>query len=158
MSLQPLGARHHSNGVICQSLRELSCKQIEARSPRRGVIRSSLQPEETAGLTRSGDLTRMLPFEAHLLAAGWPRDSADGNSTAHCMGVADRRVPQAVSHKKLFPCMRCWCLAGKVSAPFAFIRHEQGLCCTGEPQEGNRAARRLHMVRRAERGLMSYDR
>jgi hypothetical protein len=49
--------------------------QIEARSRRRGVIRSSLQPEETAGLTRSGDLSRMLPFETHLLAAGWPRDS-----------------------------------------------------------------------------------
>ena len=52
--------------------------QIEARSARRGVIRSSLQPEETAGLTRSGDLSRMLPFEAHLLAAGWPRDGPDG--------------------------------------------------------------------------------
>lgn len=38
-----------------------------------GVIRSALQPEETRGLTRSGDLSRMLPFEAHLLAAGWPR-------------------------------------------------------------------------------------
>ncbi|PSC69825.1 von Willebrand type A [Micractinium conductrix] len=38
-----------------------------------GVIRSPMQPEETRGLTRSGDLSRMLPFEAHLLAAGWPR-------------------------------------------------------------------------------------
>lgn len=28
----------------------------------------------------------------------------------------------------------------------------------GEQQEGSRAARLLHMVRRAERGLMSYDR
>ncbi|CAL8461911.1 g1442 [Coccomyxa elongata] len=81
-------------------------EEIEARSRRRGVIRSSLQPEETAGLTRSGDLSRMLPFEAHLLAAGWPR--SDGPD--------------------------------------------------GEQQEGSRAARLLHMVRRAERGLMSYDR
>ena len=39
------------------------------------MVRSSLQPEETAGLTRSGDLSRMLPFEAHLMAAGWPRAS-----------------------------------------------------------------------------------
>ena len=30
--------------------------------------------------------------------------------------------------------------------------------CAGEKQEGSRAARMLHMVRRAERGLMSYDR
>ena len=59
------------------------CVQIEARSLRRGVIRSSLQPEETAGLTRSGDLSRMLPFEAHLLAAGWPRDGPDGE--LHCI-------------------------------------------------------------------------
>lgn len=32
------------------------------------------------------------------------------------------------------------------------------LCCAGEQREGSRAARLLHMVRRAERGLMSYDR
>jgi hypothetical protein len=47
-------------------------------------VRSSLQPEETAGLTRSGDLSRMLPFEAHLLAAGWPRDAGpDGDIPSH---------------------------------------------------------------------------
>jgi hypothetical protein len=28
----------------------------------------------------------------------------------------------------------------------------------GERQEGSRAARLLHMVRRAERGMLSYDR
>ena len=66
--------------------------QIEARSARRGVIRSSLQPEETAGLTRSGDLSRMLPFEAHLLAAGWPRNSADGELMARCRAAADREL------------------------------------------------------------------
>ena len=37
-----------------------------------GLIRSSLEPEETRGLTRSGDLSRMLPSEAHLMASGWP--------------------------------------------------------------------------------------
>lgn len=36
---------------------------------------------------------------------------------------------------------------------------EKGGChAVGERQEGSRAARMLHMVRRAERGLMSYDR
>ena len=38
-----------------------------------GVVRTEQSPEETRGLTRSGDLSRMLPMEAHLLAAGWPR-------------------------------------------------------------------------------------
>ena len=33
-----------------------------------GVIRSEESPEETRGLTRSGDLSRMLPIEARLLA------------------------------------------------------------------------------------------
>eukprot|EP00891_Asterochloris_glomerata_P001609 jgi/Astpho2/1609/e_gw1.00028.9.1_t len=60
-----------------------------------GLIRSPLQPEETRGIARSGDLSRMLPFEAHLMAAG---------------------------------------------------------------PEGSRAARLLHMVRRVERNLMSYER
>lgn len=81
----------------------------EVQSSRRppGVIRSPLVPEETWGLTRSGDLSRMLPSEAHLLAAGWPR------------GKGQTEV---------------------------------------EPVDGNRAARLLHLVRRAERNLMSYER
>jgi hypothetical protein len=37
------------------------------------VIRSPLQPEEVRGLTRSGELGRMLPSEMALLAHGWPR-------------------------------------------------------------------------------------
>ncbi len=74
-----------------------------------GVVRSPLQPEETRGLTRSDDLSRMLPFEAHLMAAGWPKNDtdADGNEVV---------------------------------------------------REGSRPARLLHMVRRAERNLMSYER
>lgn len=81
----------------------------EVPSSRRppGVTRSPLVPEETWGLTRSGDLSRMLPSEAHLLAAGWPR------------GKGQTEV---------------------------------------EPVDGNRAARLLHLVRRAERNLMSYER
>ena len=74
-----------------------------------GVVRSPLQPEETRGLTRSDDLSRMLPFEAHLMAAGWPKNGTDeeGNEVV---------------------------------------------------REGSRPARLLHMVRRAERNLMSYER
>lgn len=74
-----------------------------------GVVRSPLQPEETRGLTRSDDLSRMLPFEAHLMAAGWPKNDIDqdGNEVV---------------------------------------------------KEGSRPARLLHMVRRAERNLMSYER
>lgn len=51
----------------------------------------------------------MLPFEAHLLAAGWPKNGVDedGNEVV---------------------------------------------------KEGSRPARLLHMVRRAERNLMSYER
>ena len=84
--------------------------QVEARSPRRGVIRSSLQPEETAGLTRSGDLSRMLPFEAHLLAAGWPRDSADGELMALCRAAADAQICRA-------------CLPGPTQPMHALVVH-----------------------------------
>lgn len=41
-----------------------------------GVVRSPLQPEEVYGLSRSGDLSRMLPSEMALLAHGWPRKAA----------------------------------------------------------------------------------
>ena len=51
----------------------------------------------------------MLPFEAHLLAAGWPKNGVDED--------------------------------GKEVV-----------------KEGSRPARLLHMVRRAERNLMSYER
>ncbi|GAB4822634.1 hypothetical protein N2152v2_009680 [Parachlorella kessleri] len=57
-----------------------------------GVIRSPQSPEETRGLTRSGDLSRMLPLEAHLLAAGWPRRAAmpagDLDETAARLGAS----------------------------------------------------------------------
>eukprot|EP00210_Caulerpa_lentillifera_P001838 g1767.t1 len=69
-----------------------------------GVIRSPLQPEETSGLCRSGDLSRMLPSESALMAMGWPSASRSPNS--------------------------------KLS----------------------RVSRLLHLARRAERNLMSYER
>lgn len=72
-------------------------------------MRSPLQPEETRGLTKSDDLSRMLPSEAHLLAAGWPKNRTDDQGNQIVV-------------------------------------------------EGSRSARLLHMVRRAERNLMSYER
>lgn len=80
-------------------------EEVMASKRTRGVIRSPLQPEETRGLARSGDLSRMLPFEAHLMVAGKRKD--DGGE---------------------------------------------------EKTRAAKAAHRLHMVRRAERNLMSYER
>ncbi|CAD7700910.1 unnamed protein product [Ostreobium quekettii] len=81
--------------------------QAEASSYPAGIVRSPLQPEETRGLSRSDDLSRMLPAEAALMAAGWPkREGGDG----------------------------------------------------AEAREGSRAARLLHLARRAERSLLSYER
>ena len=51
------------------------------------MIRSELQPEETSGLARSGDISRMLPMEAHLLAQGWAARAA--------MAAAGAAAPQA---------------------------------------------------------------
>lgn len=84
--------------------------QVDA--PRRppGVLRSPLQPEETAGLARSGDLSRMLPHEAHLVAAGWPRGRGSPGQDGTTIIT------------------------------------------------GSRPARLLHLARRAERTLLSYDR
>jgi hypothetical protein len=79
--------------------------QVEARRGGPGVLRSPLSPEETSGLARSDDLGRMLPAEAALIAAGWPKARLDGDPTA-----------------------------------------------------GSRPARMLHMARRAERNLLSYER
>lgn len=69
------------------------------------MIKSAIQPEETSNLCRSGDLSRMLPSEAMLIASGWPK-----------------------------------------------IQHQN----INEIRSKN--ARLLHLVRRAERNLMSYER
>ncbi|KAI7839236.1 hypothetical protein COHA_006934 [Chlorella ohadii] len=93
-----------------------------------GVIRSPQRPEETRGLTRSGDLSRMLPFEAHLLAAGWPRwEDAPASSS----GQEEEEEQDGDSGSS----------GERVLA-----------------REGSRAARMLFMARRAERQLMSYER
>lgn len=50
--------------------------QLEELRHPLGVVRSPLQPEEVRGLSRSGDLSRMLPSEMALLAHGWPRKAS----------------------------------------------------------------------------------
>ncbi len=47
--------------------------QVWAGKGQLGLHRSPLQPEETRSLTRSGDISAMLPSEAHLLAASAPK-------------------------------------------------------------------------------------
>eukprot|EP01025_Chloroclados_australasicus_P035095 TRINITY_DN3582_c1_g1_i7.p1 TRINITY_DN3582_c1_g1~~TRINITY_DN3582_c1_g1_i7.p1 ORF type:complete len:684 (-),score=104.20 TRINITY_DN3582_c1_g1_i7:184-2196(-) len=48
-------------------------QQVYSHNYPYGVIRSVSIPEEVTGLQRSGSLSRMLPSEIALLAAGWPR-------------------------------------------------------------------------------------
>ena len=74
--LQPSNIIGSTQCITCQCAAQVSASK---RHP--GVIRSPLVPEETRGLTRSGDISRMLPFETHLLAAGWPKwkTDEDGN-------------------------------------------------------------------------------
>ena len=55
-----------------------------------GVIRSEESPEETRGLTRSGDLSRMLPIEARLLARN--RSSREGHGSGKDDGNVNRKL------------------------------------------------------------------
>jgi len=133
----------------CRELRDLvrSLGRSAGRGPRRrapaqvadrrggpGVLRSPLQPEETAGLARSGDISRMLPSEAHLVAAGWPRGR----------GVTTRSVEVSASVDEEDA-------ADDESSDTA-------TATVSVLVEGSRPARLLHMARRAERTLMSYER
>ncbi|KAL4527328.1 hypothetical protein Ndes2526B_g08972 [Nannochloris sp. 'desiccata'] len=96
-----------------------------------GVIRTEQSPEETRGLTRSGDLSRMLPMEAHLLAAGWPRRNKNIRNSNNGNGERELSSVNAEDEDSGLP---------------------------GKEDEGSRACRLLFMARRAERQLMSYER
>jgi len=63
-------------------------RQLEQPRAPAGVIRSPLQPEEVRGLTRSGDLSRMLPSEIMLMAHGWPRKAAAAAAAAAAGGAS----------------------------------------------------------------------
>jgi len=92
-------------------------REVEASRKPPGMVRSPLQPEETSGLARSGDLSLMLPVEMSLIAKGWPR--VNSLST---MDLADSSTDEELATL------------------------------------GSRGARLLHMARRAERNLLSYER
>ena len=138
----------------CRELRDLvrSLGRSAGRGPRRrapaqvaapprrgnpGVLRSPLQPEETAGLARSGDISRMLPSEAHLVAVGWPRGR----------GVATRSVEVSASIDD-----------DEDESDSESTRNQLTTITVSVLVEGSRPARLLHMARRAERTLMSYER
>lgn len=148
----------------CKELRDLvrSLGRSAGRGPRRraprqvaappsrgspGVLRSPLQPEETAGLSRSGDISRMLPSEAHLVAVGWPRGR----------GVATRQVTVSASIDDDDDDD-----AGAAAADGnGFVDNNNPTTASTTVSvlvEGSRAARLLHMARRAERTLTSYER
>jgi len=119
-------------------------EELEARGYPPGVIRSPLQPEEVRGLTRSGELSRMLPSEMALLAHGWPRRARADSSSDE--GDAGRPAQ-----------------AGGSGSPPAFAGagasgDEDGLDMMEYYLPGAHAARMLHRVRRAERMLLSYER
>eukprot|EP00775_Hariotina_reticulata_P007193 gene7193-7407_t len=104
-------------------------EEVEAPRFPPGVVRSPLQPEEVRGLTRSGELSRMLPSEMALLAHGWPRKLFHQPAPAAAVqeaGTADSRDAQLIEEEYYLP--------------------------------GAHAARMLHRVRRAERMLLSYER
>lgn len=69
--------------------------QVYASRGHAGVHRSPLQPEETHSLTRSDDISRMLPSEAHLLAASANSSTArslDANAPADPPGICIHRL------------------------------------------------------------------
>ena len=100
-----------------------------------GVVLSEQSPEETRGLTRSGDISRMLPLEAGLLAAGWTRQQLE-TSTANEKINNHSVVQDSKSSEEI----------------------ENGKEMSPKKIDISAAARRLFMARRAERQLMSYMR
>lgn len=113
-------------------------EQVESPQHPVGVVRSPLQPEEVRGLTRGGELSRMLPSEMALLAHGWPRKVADNPEGAAAAAAAGGLVVSMSS-------------VGSADEEGQLIEEQYYL-------PGAHAARMLHRVRRAERMLLSYER
>eukprot|EP00798_Chlamydomonas_sp_ICE-L_P014477 gene14477-20501_t len=111
-------------------------EEVEATHADLGVIRSPLLPEEVRGLTRSGDLSRMLPSEMAMLAHGWPKKKRNTSS--------DDDVPS-------IPRDRTFSAEGSLNPSDSFDEEVYYL-------PGARSARMLHRVRRAENMLLSYER
>ena len=153
----------------CRELRDLvrSLGRSAGRGPRRrapaqvaapkgspGVLRSPLQPEETAGLARSGDISRMLPSEAHLVAVGWPKGRGVATRSVEVSASIDTDDDEEDEE-------------GGESGSGIRSKSESGsksksrnltTTTVSVLVEGSRPARLLHMARRAERTLMSYER
>lgn len=151
----------------CRELRDLvrSLGRSAGRGPRRrapaqvaapprrgspGVLRSPLQPEETAGLARSGDISRMLPSEAHLVAVGWPRGRGVATRSVEVSASIDTDDDDDYENDG----------GGESSKNNSRSRNTNQIATATVSVlvEGSRPARLLHMARRAERTLMSYER
>ena len=69
-----------------------------------GVIRSEESPEETRGLTRSGDISRMLPIEARLLASSRIQEKSGKDSrtskTSRRLFMAKRAERMLLSYER----------------------------------------------------------
>jgi hypothetical protein len=115
-----------------------------------GVVRSEQSPEETRGLSRSGDLSRMLPSEARLLAAGWPTSRRAGGRGGGEGGKESGGESGGESGDSGIG-VGLLLEGGEVAG-------EGGGRAEAGAQGGSRAARMLFMARRAERMLMSYER
>mmetsp|Transcript_2638 Transcript_2638/g.4491 ORF Transcript_2638/g.4491 Transcript_2638/m.4491 type:complete len:677 (+) Transcript_2638:36-2066(+) len=111
-------------------------EEVDARGYPVGVVRSPLQPEEVRGITRSGDLSRMLPSEMALLARSRPRMRRVGSQSDTGSDTDDTSSRRGI--------------IGEDSESLA--EYEEYY------MPGAHAARMLHRVRRAERALVSYDR
>ena len=153
----------------CRELRDLvrSLGRSAGRGPRRrapaqvaapprrggpGVLRSPLEPEETAGLARSGDISRMLPSEAHLVAVGWPRGRGVATRSVEVSASIDDDGGDGGDGSES---------AGErngASGNESSVATAIATATVSVLVEGSRPARLLHMARRAERTLMSYER
>lgn len=71
-------------------------QQIFQAGMPQGVIRSEESPEETRGLTRSGDLSRMLPVEARLLA----NSRREKNAVSRKLFMARRAERMLLSYER----------------------------------------------------------
>lgn len=76
-------------------------RQIPKRGAPMGVIRTPESAEETRGLTRSDDISRMLPSEAQLLAASKPGPGRQGVKAARLLHYARRLERNLLTYERV---------------------------------------------------------
>ena len=137
-----------------------------------GVILSEHSPEETRGLTRSGDISRMLPIEAGLLAAGRkqnrpPNENKDGfNVDGRKQKMGRNRTEAKGSTRGSQEVVESSRTRADASMNESVANADEVAWKTEEGVNDETtarldvaaAARRLFMAKRAERQLMSYVR